>query len=74
MATKQQQTNGGGEKASTETTNNSINNVIQGTGTYRDGLLAPAKDTRYRTEDVTDTKGRDFEDFFSETRAFDGNI
>jgi len=39
-------------------------NVIQGTGTYRDGLVAPAKDIRYKTEDVTDTKGRDFEDFF----------
>lgn len=25
---------------------------------------AAKKDTRYRTEDVTDTKGRDFEDFF----------
>ena len=38
--------------------------VIQGTGTFRDGLVAPTKDTRYKTEDVTDTKGRDFEDFF----------
>ena len=37
---------------------------ISGTGTYRDGLLAPAKDERYKTEDVTQTKGRDFEDFF----------
>jgi hypothetical protein len=40
------------------------NNVIGGTGTYRDGLVAPSKDSRYKTEDVTDTKGRDFEDFF----------
>lgn len=38
--------------------------VIEGTGTYRDGLVAPPKDTRYKTEDVTQTKGRDFEDFF----------
>ena len=38
--------------------------VISGTGTFRDGLVAPAKDNRYKTEDVTDTKGRDFEDFF----------
>jgi ATP-dependent RNA helicase DDX6/DHH1 len=38
--------------------------VISGTGTYRDGLNVPTKDTRYKTEDVTDTKGRDFEDFF----------
>jgi ATP-dependent RNA helicase DDX6/DHH1 len=38
--------------------------TISGTGTYRDGLVAPKQDTRYKTEDVTDTKGRDFEDFF----------
>jgi superfamily II DNA/RNA helicase len=38
--------------------------IVQGTGTYKDGLKAPTKDERYRTEDVTDTKGRDFEDFF----------
>jgi ATP-dependent RNA helicase DDX6/DHH1 len=48
------QQNGGGNGSS----------VIEGTGTFRDGLLAPVKDTRYQTEDVTDTKGRDFEDFF----------
>lgn len=33
-------------------------------GDYKEGLVAPAKDTRYKTEDVTQTKGRDFEDFF----------
>jgi ATP-dependent RNA helicase DDX6/DHH1 len=49
------QQNGGGSNGSS---------VIEGTGTFRDGLLAPVKDTRYQTEDVTDTKGRDFEDFF----------
>ena len=38
--------------------------IVSGTGSYRDGLKAPAKDNRYKTEDVTDTKGRDFEDFF----------
>lgn len=38
--------------------------IVEGTGTYRDGLKAPKQDTRYKTEDVTDTKGRDFEDFF----------
>lgn len=48
------QQNGGGNGSS----------VVEGTGTFRDGLLAPVKDTRYQTEDVTDTKGRDFEDFF----------
>lgn len=31
---------------------------------YKEGLIAPVKDTRYKTEDVTQTKGRDFEDFF----------
>lgn len=38
--------------------------VVNGSGSYRDGIKAPPKDTRYKTEDVTDTKGRDFEDFF----------
>ena len=38
--------------------------AISGTGTYKDGLIAPQKDERYKTEDVTQTKGRDFEDFF----------
>eukprot|EP00560_Eucampia_antarctica_P002971 CAMPEP_0197842364 /NCGR_PEP_ID=MMETSP1437-20131217/46694_1 /TAXON_ID=49252 ORGANISM="Eucampia antarctica, Strain CCMP1452" /NCGR_SAMPLE_ID=MMETSP1437 /ASSEMBLY_ACC=CAM_ASM_001096 /LENGTH=236 /DNA_ID=CAMNT_0043452235 /DNA_START=945 /DNA_END=1656 /DNA_ORIENTATION=- len=38
--------------------------VVRGTGTFRDGLVAPKKDSRYKTEDVTQTKGRDFEDFF----------
>ena len=38
--------------------------VVDGTGTFRDGLVQPKKDTRYKTEDVTDTKGRDFEDFY----------
>jgi hypothetical protein len=38
--------------------------VVEGTGTYRDGLVEPTKDTRYKTEDVTDTKGREFEDFY----------
>ena len=38
--------------------------VVSGTGTFRDGLVQPKKDTRYKTEDVTDTKGREFEDFF----------
>jgi ATP-dependent RNA helicase DDX6/DHH1 len=43
---------------------NSNHGVVQGTGTYKDGLVQPTKDTRYKTEDVTDTKGREFEDFF----------
>mmetsp|Transcript_38328 Transcript_38328/g.42398 ORF Transcript_38328/g.42398 Transcript_38328/m.42398 type:complete len:355 (-) Transcript_38328:513-1577(-) len=44
--------------------NNGRGEIVTGTGTYRDGLSAPKEDTRYKTEDVTDTKGRDFEDFF----------
>mmetsp|Transcript_198 Transcript_198/g.475 ORF Transcript_198/g.475 Transcript_198/m.475 type:complete len:361 (+) Transcript_198:328-1410(+) len=44
--------------------NNAGGTIITGTGTWKDGLKAPPQDTRYRTEDVTDTKGRDFEDFF----------
>lgn len=44
--------------------NGNNKNVIQGTGTFRDGLNEPTKDMRYKTEDVTDTKGRDFEDFY----------
>lgn len=67
MATKQ--ANGTGASAApaaaaASTSNNSNKNTIQGTGTYRDGLVAPAKDQRYQTEDVTDTKGRDWDDFF----------
>lgn len=38
--------------------------VIEGTDSYKDGLIAPKPDTRYRTEDVTDTKGREWDDFF----------
>lgn len=53
---KQAPSNGGSSAGNKE--------VIQGTGTYRDGLSQPKKDGRYKTEDVTDTKGRDFEDFF----------
>lgn len=37
---------------------------VSGTNSYKDGLVAPKKDDRYKTEDVTQTKGRDFEDFF----------
>lgn len=53
MSSIKKQQNGGNKKS-----------VVQGTGTYKDGLVQPTKDTRYRTEDVTDTKGREFEDFF----------
>jgi len=45
-------------------TSNSRRKKISGTGTYRDGLMVPVKDTRYKTIDVTQTKGREFEDFF----------
>ena len=50
--------------ASVQPQSNGKGNIISGTGTYRDGLVAPTKDERYKTEDVTQTKGRDFEDFF----------
>ena len=56
MATKQANGSGGNGTNTTK--------VIEGTGTYRDGLVAPTKDQRYQTEDVTDTKGRDWDDFF----------
>ena len=55
MASVEKQNNGSGPAAG---------QLITGTGTFRDGLQQPKKDTRYKTEDVTDTKGRDFEDFF----------
>ena len=32
--------------------------------TWRDNLQLPAKDTRYQTEDVTLTRGQEFEDYF----------
>lgn len=48
----------------TKQANGASKDLIQGTGTYRDGLVAPTKDQRYKTEDVTDTKGRDWDDFF----------
>ena len=54
-------TNGGPKESTTE------KNLITGTGTFRDGLVQPKKDERYKTEDVTQTKGREFEDFFFET-------
>eukprot|EP00558_Chaetoceros_sp_UNC1202_P003311 CAMPEP_0197243358 /NCGR_PEP_ID=MMETSP1429-20130617/8842_1 /TAXON_ID=49237 /ORGANISM="Chaetoceros sp., Strain UNC1202" /LENGTH=174 /DNA_ID=CAMNT_0042703573 /DNA_START=187 /DNA_END=708 /DNA_ORIENTATION=+ len=49
---------------SVSTPNANDSGVVSGTGTYRDGLIAPDKDERYQTEDVTQTKGREFEDFF----------
>ena len=59
MASVQPVTNG-----TSNNNNNTTKQVISGTGTFRDGLVEPQKDTRYKTEDVTDTKGRDFEDFY----------
>jgi len=43
---------------------NGKNGDNPGTSNYRDGLVAPNRDERYKTEDVTQTKGREFEDFF----------
>merc|ERR1719198_2835219 len=36
----------------------------QGEEGWKASLNLPAKDTRYRTEDVTATKGNEFEDYF----------
>lgn len=59
MTSVQKPPSNGGTKSNAED-----GQIVAGTGTFRDGLKAPTKDTRYKTEDVTDTKGRDFEDFF----------
>ena len=40
-------------------TQNSSNN-----SNWKDSIKAPAKDGRFKTEDVTKTKGNEFEDFF----------
>lgn len=37
---------------------------------WKKGLKKPAADDRYRTEDVTQTKGNDFEDYFLKRYAF----
>jgi len=52
------------EKNPSQQNGSNKQNVVEGTGTYKDGLVQPKQDTRYKTEDVTDTKGREFEDFF----------
>jgi ATP-dependent RNA helicase DDX6/DHH1 len=45
--------------------NNNNSNINNNNSTnIKDGLKLPPPDTRYKTEDVTDTKGREFEDFF----------
>jgi len=36
----------------------------QGKGDWKDTLALPSKDTRVKTEDVTNTKGNDFEDYY----------
>ena len=38
--------------------------VLGGTGDIRSGLALPPKDVRPKTEDVTATKGNDFEDYY----------
>ena len=38
--------------------------VGEGEDDWKEGLTKPAPDERYRTEDVTQTKGNDFEDYF----------
>ena len=38
--------------------------MAQQQGNWKETLALPPKDTRYRTEDVTATKGNEFEDYF----------
>jgi ATP-dependent RNA helicase DDX6/DHH1 len=54
----------GNSNGSSSSASNNNTQIISGTGTYRDGLIQPTQDDRYKTEDVTQTKGREFEDFF----------
>ncbi|KAG9617991.1 hypothetical protein KCU86_g2557, partial [Aureobasidium melanogenum] len=42
----------------------SLNESSQADGNWRSGLKVPAKDGRVQTEDVTATKGLEFEDFY----------
>jgi ATP-dependent RNA helicase DDX6/DHH1 len=51
--------------AATMATNNHTNNVVQQGEVkgWKSQLKLPAKDTRKKTTDVTDTKGNEFEDF-----------
>ena len=39
--------------ASVQPSNGGDKKTIAGTGTYKDGLVEPKKDTRYKTEDVS---------------------
>jgi ATP-dependent RNA helicase DDX6/DHH1 len=50
----------------TQTTSNNNNNSRNNNQQpeWQSGLAKPPKDTRFKTEDVTKTKGNDFEDFF----------
>ena len=51
--------------ASIATNQQQANNTQQANnGNWKDSLKAPAKDGRFKTEDVTKTKGNEFEDFF----------
>jgi ATP-dependent RNA helicase DDX6/DHH1 len=64
MASVTQNPSQNGMASVTQNPSQNGKSVVSGTGTFRDGLVQPNKDDRYRTEDVTDTKGREFEDFF----------
>ena len=51
--------------ASIATNQQQANNTQQANNdNWKDSLKAPAKDGRFKTEDVTKTKGNEFEDFF----------
>ena len=51
--------------ASIATNQQQANNTQQANNAnWKDSIKAPAKDERFKTEDVTKTKGNEFEDFF----------
>ena len=51
--------------ASIATNQQQANNTQQANNdNWKDSIKAPAKDGRFKTEDVTKTKGNEFEDFF----------
>lgn len=62
LAQQQQQPIAGGASSGSVPSNDGAKVAASGDG-WRDQLNIPAKDNRIKTEDVTATKGNDFEDF-----------
>ena len=44
--------------------NKNLSGGVEGSDDWKNSLKAPVRDERFKTEDVTRTKGNDFEDFF----------